>query len=103
MVKVTPLISMYLSDERTVRYIVLVVLRSLARMSEVSELGQPGPVAIAVFDGALVGAGRDVDADLIDPFAERSVDLSPLVAVSLARWGNATRAHLHNRELRIYL
>jgi hypothetical protein len=27
-----------------------------------------------------------------------SVDISPLVAVSLARWGYATRAHLHNRE-----
>jgi hypothetical protein len=25
------------------------------------------------------------------------------VAVSLARWGHATRAHLHNREPSIYL
>jgi hypothetical protein len=32
-----------------------------------------------------------------------SVDISPLVAVSLARWGHATRAHLHNREPSIYL
>jgi hypothetical protein len=32
-----------------------------------------------------------------------SVDLSPLVTVSLARWGHATRAHLHNREPSIYL
>ena len=32
-----------------------------------------------------------------------SVDISPLVAASLARWGHATRAHLHNREPSIYL
>jgi hypothetical protein len=32
-----------------------------------------------------------------------SVDLSPLVTVPLARWGHATRAHLHNREPSIYL
>jgi hypothetical protein len=33
-----------------------------------------------------------------------SVDISPLVAVSLARWGHATRAaHLHNRRPSIYL
>jgi hypothetical protein len=31
-----------------------------------------------------------------------SVDICPLVAVSLARWGYATRAHLHNRELSVY-
>ena len=32
-----------------------------------------------------------------------STDITPLVAVSLARWGHATRAHLHNREPSIYL
>ena len=32
-----------------------------------------------------------------------SVDICPLVAVSLARWGHATRAHLHNRGPGIYL
>jgi hypothetical protein len=32
-----------------------------------------------------------------------SVDICPLVAVSLARWGHATRAHLHNRGPSIYL
>jgi hypothetical protein len=32
-----------------------------------------------------------------------STDITPLVAVSLARWGHATRAHLHNREAAIYL
>jgi hypothetical protein len=32
-----------------------------------------------------------------------STDITPLVAVSLARWGHATRAHLHNREPAIYL
>lgn len=31
------------------------------------------------------------------------VDISPLVAVSLARWGHATRGYLHNREPSIYL
>jgi hypothetical protein len=31
-----------------------------------------------------------------------SVDICPLVAASLARWGHATRAHLHNRELSVY-
>jgi hypothetical protein len=29
-----------------------------------------------------------------------STDITPLVAVSPARWGHATRAHLHNREPR---
>jgi hypothetical protein len=32
-----------------------------------------------------------------------STDITPLVAVSLARWGHGTRAHLHNREPSIYL
>jgi hypothetical protein len=32
-----------------------------------------------------------------------STDISPLVAVSLARWGHATRAHLHNRGPGIYI
>jgi hypothetical protein len=32
-----------------------------------------------------------------------STDIPPLVAVSLARWGHATRAHLHNRGPSIYL
>jgi hypothetical protein len=32
-----------------------------------------------------------------------SVDICPLVAVSLARWGHATRAHLHNRGPGIYI
>jgi hypothetical protein len=32
-----------------------------------------------------------------------STDITPLVAVSLARWGHATRAHPHNREPSIYL
>ena len=32
-----------------------------------------------------------------------STDICPLVAVSLARWGHATRAHLHNREPAIYI
>jgi hypothetical protein len=32
-----------------------------------------------------------------------SADITPLVAVSLARWGHATRAHLHNREPSIYI
>ena len=32
-----------------------------------------------------------------------STDITPLVAVSLARWGHATRAHLHNREPSIYV
>jgi hypothetical protein len=32
-----------------------------------------------------------------------STDITPLVAVSLARWGHATRAHLHDREPAIYI
>jgi hypothetical protein len=32
-----------------------------------------------------------------------STDICPLVAVSLARWGHATRAHLHNRGPGIYI
>jgi hypothetical protein len=32
-----------------------------------------------------------------------STDITPLVSVSLARWGHTTRAHLHNREPSIYL
>jgi hypothetical protein len=32
-----------------------------------------------------------------------STDITPLVAVSLARWGHATRAHLHNRGPSIYV
>jgi hypothetical protein len=31
-----------------------------------------------------------------------SVDICPLVAVSLARWGHATRAHKHNPGLSVY-
>jgi hypothetical protein len=33
----------------------------------------------------------------------RSTDLIPLVALSLARWGDATQAHLHNREPSSYV
>jgi hypothetical protein len=32
-----------------------------------------------------------------------STDITPLVAVSLARWGHATRVHLHTRQLSVYL
>jgi hypothetical protein len=31
-----------------------------------------------------------------------SVDIAPLVAVSLARWGHATRAHAYDREPAVY-
>jgi hypothetical protein len=31
-----------------------------------------------------------------------STDICPLVAVSLARWGHATRAHKHNPGLSVY-
>ena len=32
-----------------------------------------------------------------------SVDISPLVAVTLAAWGHATRAHTYQREPSIYI
>ena len=55
-------------------------------------------------DAAVAGAGK---RPLGDSWAWArwglSVDISPLVAVSLARWGHATRAHLYNREPGIYL
>jgi hypothetical protein len=55
-------------------------------------------------DAAVAGAAKRSLGDSW-AWARRglSVDISPLVAVSLARWGHATRAHLHNREPSIYL
>jgi len=55
-------------------------------------------------DAAVAGAAKRPLGDSW-AWARRglSVDISPLVAVSLARWGHATRAHLHNREPSIYL
>jgi hypothetical protein len=57
-----------------------------------------------VLDAAIAGAAKRPLGDSW-AWARRglSVDISPLVAVSLARWGHATRAHLHNREPSIYL
>ena len=48
-------------------------------------------------DAAVAGAAKRSLGDSW-AWARRglSVDISPLVAVSLARWGHATRAHLHN-------
>jgi hypothetical protein len=55
-------------------------------------------------DAAVAGAAKRPLGDSW-AWARRglSVDISPLVAVSLARWGHATRAHLHNREPSIYI
>jgi hypothetical protein len=55
-------------------------------------------------DAAVAGAAKRPLGDSW-AWARRglSVDICPLVAVSLARWGHATRAHLHNREPSIYL
>jgi hypothetical protein len=56
-------------------------------------------------DAAVAGAAKRPLGDSW-AWARRglSVDISPLVAVSLARWGHATRAaHLHNRGPSIYL
>ena len=54
-------------------------------------------------DAAVAGAAKRPLGDSW-AWARRglSVDICPLVAVSLARWGHATRAHLHNRELSVY-
>jgi hypothetical protein len=47
------------------------------------------------------------DGGFYDAVVERSLRYVPRpaldVAVSMARWGHATRAHLHNREPSIYL
>jgi hypothetical protein len=57
-----------------------------------------------MLNAALAGARR---RDLGDAWAWArkglSVDISPLVAVTLAAWGHASRAHLHNRGPSIYL
>jgi hypothetical protein len=55
-------------------------------------------------DAAVAGAAKRPLGDAW-AWARRglSTDICPLVAVSLARWGHATRAHLHNREPSIYL
>jgi hypothetical protein len=55
-------------------------------------------------DAAVAGAAkRPLDDSWAWARRGLSVDICPLVAVSLARWGHATRAHLHNREPSIYL
>jgi hypothetical protein len=46
---------------------------------------------------------RDVPRPALDARTGLSTDICPLVAVSLARRGHATRAHLHNRGPSIYL
>jgi hypothetical protein len=55
-------------------------------------------------DAAVAGAAKRPLGDSW-AWARRglSVDITPLVAVSLARWGHATRAHLHNRGPSIYI
>jgi hypothetical protein len=55
-------------------------------------------------DAAVAGAAKRPLGDAW-AWARRglSTDICPLVAVSLARWGHATRAHLHNREPSIYV
>jgi hypothetical protein len=57
-----------------------------------------------VLDAAVAGAAKRPLGDSW-AWARRglSVDISPLVAVSLARWGHATRAHKHNPGPSIYL
>jgi Phage Terminase len=57
-----------------------------------------------VLDAAVAGAAKRPLGDSW-AWARRglSVDISPLVAVSLARWGHATRAHKHNRGPSIYI
>jgi hypothetical protein len=56
-----------------------------------------------VLDAAVAGAAKRPLGDSW-AWARRglSVDISPLVAVSLARWGHATRAHKHNPGPSIY-
>jgi hypothetical protein len=55
-------------------------------------------------DAAVAGAAKRPLGDSW-AWARRglSTDICPLVAVSLARWGHATRAHLHNRGPGIYI
>jgi hypothetical protein len=64
---------------------------------------RPGPHGPAL-DAAVAGAAKRPLGDSW-AWARRglSVDISPLVAVSLARWGHATRAHKHNPGPSIYL
>jgi hypothetical protein len=54
-------------------------------------------------DAAVAGAAKRPLGDSW-AWARRglSVDICPLVAVSLARWGHATRAHTHQREPSVY-
>jgi hypothetical protein len=54
-------------------------------------------------DAAVAGAAKRPLGDSW-AWARRglSVDICPLVAVSLARWGHATRAHKYDREPSVY-
>jgi hypothetical protein len=54
-------------------------------------------------DAAVAGAAKRPLGDSW-AWARRglSVDITPLVAVSLARWGHATRAHKYDREPSVY-
>jgi hypothetical protein len=54
-------------------------------------------------DAAVAGAAKRPLGDAW-AWARRglTVDICPLVAISLASWGYATRAHLHNREPSVY-
>jgi hypothetical protein len=63
---------------------------------------RPGPHGPAL-DAAVAGAAKRPLGDAW-AWARRglSVDICPLVAVSLARWGHATRAHKHNPGPSIY-
>jgi hypothetical protein len=61
--------------------------------------GPHGPALVAAVAGA---AKRPLGDSWAWARRGLSVDISPLVAVSLARWGHATRAHKHNPGPSIY-
>jgi hypothetical protein len=61
--------------------------------------GPHGPALVAAVAGA---AKRPLGDSWAWARRGLSVDISPLVAVSLARWGHATRAHKHNQGPSIY-
>jgi hypothetical protein len=61
--------------------------------------GPHGPALVAAIAGA---AKRPLGDSWAWARRGLSVDISPLVAVSLARWGHATRAHKHSTGPSIY-
>jgi hypothetical protein len=62
--------------------------------------GPHGPALVAAVAGA---AKRPLGDSWAWARRGLSVDISPLVAVSLARWGHATRAHKHNPGPNVYI